>query len=62
MRKNVKIVTTAEPKLKLELELEQELPATTITAAATATTKATTTMRTALYCLSLHSACDLANI
>lgn len=60
MRKNVKIVTTAEPKLKLELE--QELPATTITAAATAATKATTTMRTALYCLSLHSACDLANI
>lgn len=60
MRKNVKIVTTAEPKLKLELE--QELPATTITAAATAATKATTTVRTALYCLSLHSACDLANI
>lgn len=60
MRKNVKIVTTAEPKLKLELE--QELPATTITAAATAATKARTTMRTALYCLSLHSACDLANI
>lgn len=58
MRKNVKIVTTAEPKLKLE----QELPATTITAAATAATKATTTMRTAVYCLSLHSACDLANI
>lgn len=60
MHKNVKIVTTAEPKLKLELE--QELPATTITAAAIAATNATTTIWTALYCLSLHSACDLANI